>query len=572
MDIMGDIRREISKLMRSVDLIKQEKTEGTFEIPPEPKFGDLASNVCFTLSKKLKKSPNEIAEEIVKKIKIPKDSLIEKVEANAGYINFFFNYSRIAKLSLKKLLKQKNSYGSSTMGKNKKIMVEFAHPNTHKGFHIGHLRNICIGESISRLLEFTGHKVIRTNYQGDIGPHVAKCLWGFMNLRKYKTPKENKGEWLGKVYSEVSRYFSEDDKVNQEVMEINKNLYERDKKIIKIWKMTRQWSLDYFDEIYKEVNTRFDKLYFESEVEKRAVDIAKELLKKGTAKLSEGAIIIDLSKYNLGIYVLLTKEGTPLYESKDLALAEKQFSDFKIDQCIHVVGSEQKFYFQQLFKVFELIGSPAAGKSYHLVYELVSLKRGKMSSRLGTIVLYHELGDEMLRKILKEIEKRNPRMSKTEKIKLAQKIGIGALKYGMLNIGCDKLLAFDWEEALQLEGNTGPYIQYAHTRCNGILNKTRKWEETFENKNLAEGEKKLVKKLIEFPNVVQSSVRDFRPHYICNYAYELATIFSEFYHMCPVLKAETKEIRNFRLTLVKATKITLKNCLELLGIETPSKM
>ena len=564
--------KEIELILKKIDLLKHKKIGETFETPPDPKFGDLASNVCFSLSRKLKKPPKAIAEEIVKKIKIPKDSLIEKVEAKAGYINIFFNYSKIAKFSLKKILKEKNSYGSSNIGKKKKIMIEFAHPNTHKGFHIGHLRNICIGESVSRILEFTGHKVLRTNYQGDIGPHVAKCLWGFINLHKFKAPKENRGDWLGQVYSEAARKFNEDKKVKQEVMKINKKLYERDKEYLKLWKMTRKWSLDDFDKIYEELGTKFDKLYFEAEVEKRAIEISKELLKKGIAKSSEGAIIIDLSKYDLGIYVLLTKEGNPLYESKDLALAEQQFGDFKIDRCIHVVGAEQKFYFQQLFRVFELIGSPGAGKSDHLVYELVTLKKGKMSSRLGTIILYNQLRNEMLKITLKEVEKRNPKMSKKEKLELAKKIGFGALKYGMLRLSPDKLLIFDMDEALQLEGNTGSYLQYAHTRCNGILKKAKDWRKNFDNKSLLKEEKKIIKKLIEFSDVVEKALRDFRPHYICNYAYELANIFSEFYHVCPVLKAETKKMRDFRLTLVKATKITLKNSLNLLGIGTPEIM
>jgi len=568
---MGSMK-EIELILKKIDLLKYEKIGETFETPPDPKFGDLASNVCFSLSRKLKKPPKAIAEEIVKKIKIPKDSLIEKVEAKAGYINIFFNYSKIAKFSLKKILKEKNSYGSSNIGKKKKIMIEFAHPNTHKGFHIGHLRNICIGESVSRILEFTGHKVLRTNYQGDIGPHVAKCLWGFINLHKFKAPKENRGDWLGQVYSEAARKFNEDKKVKQEVMKINKKLYERDKEYLKLWKMTRKWSLDDFDKIYEELGTKFDKLYFEAEVEKRAIEISKELLKKGIAKSSEGAIIIDLSKYDLGIYVLLTKEGNPLYESKDLALAEQQFGDFKIDRCIHVVGAEQKFYFQQLFRVFELIGSPGAGKSDHLVYELVTLKKGKMSSRLGTIILYNQLRNEMLKITLKEVEKRNPKMSKKEKLELAKKIGFGALKYGMLRLSPDKLLIFDMDEALQLEGNTGSYLQYAHTRCNGILKKAKDWRKNFDNKSLLKEEKKIIKKLIEFSDVVEKALRDFRPHYICNYAYELANIFSEFYHVCPVLKAETKKMRDFRLTLVKATKITLKNSLNLLGIGTPEIM
>ncbi len=198
------------------------------------------------------------------------------------------------------------------------------------------------------------------------------------------------------------------------------------------------------------------------------------------------------------------------------------------------------------------------------------LKKGKMSSRLGAIVLYSQLKDEILKKTLKEIEKRNPRMSKKGRLELAKKIGLGALKYGMLSISCDKLLVFDMEEALQLEGNT--YLQYAHTRCDGILKKAKKWKANFENENLSKEEKKIIKKLIQFSDVVEQTVRDFKPHYICNYAYDLANIFSEFYHACPVLKAETKKLRDFRLTLVKATKITLKNSLNLLGIETPEKM
>jgi len=569
---MESIKKEIDQILKKVDFIKHEKIDKTLETPPDPKFGDLACNVCFSLSKKLKKPPQTIAEETTNKIKIPKGSLITKVEAKAGYINFFFDYSKITKLSIKKILKEKNFYGSSNVGKKKRIMVEFAHPNTHKGFHIGHLRNICIGESISRILEFTGHKVFRTNYQGDIGPHVAKCLWGFINLHRSKAPKENKGDWLGEVYAEAARKFDEDEKIKQEVMEINKKLYRRDKEYLKLWKMTRKWSLDDFNKIYKGLGTKFDKLYFEAAIEKRAIEISKQLLKKGIAKLSEGAIIIDLSKYDLGIYVLLTKEGNPLYESKDLALAEQQFSDFKIDKCIHVVGAEQKFYFQQLFKVFELVNSPGAGKSQHLVYELVTLKKGKMSSRLGTIVLYSQLRDEILKKTLKEIEKRNPKMSKRKKLELAKKIGLGSLKYGMLRISFDKLLIFDMEEALQLEGNTGPYLQYAHTRSDGILKKAKKWKVNFENENLSKEEKKVIKKLIEFPDIVEQALRDLKPHYICNYAYELADIFSEFYHACPVLKADTKKLRDFRLTLVKATKITLKNSLSLLGIDTPEKM
>jgi arginyl-tRNA synthetase len=572
MNLIKKVKNDIIDILGNVDLLKDESIEETLETPPQVEFGDLSSKICFSLSKKFKKSPHDIANEIVKEIKIPKDSFIKKVEAKTGYINFFFNYSKITRIALRTILKEKDCYGSSKIGNKKIIMVEFAHPNTHKGFHVGHLRNISTGESICRILDFTGHNVVRANYQGDIGPHVAKALWGFINLYKCKAPKENKGEWIGEVYSEVNKKFSDDERVNKEVLEINNKLYSGNKKTLKLWKMTRKWSLEGFEKIYKQLETKFDKYYFESDVEKRAVKISKELLKESIAKLSEGATIIDLSEYNLGIFVLLTKEGNPVYESKDLALAEMEFDDFKIDRCIHVVGSEQKLYFQQLFKVFELINSPGSGKSYHLVYELVNLKTGKMSSRLGSVVLYTQLMNEILKKIQKQIEERNPKLNKKEKQDLAKKIAVGALKYGMLSMSCDKILVFDWEKALMLEGNTGPYLQYAHTRCNGILNKAKKWKENFVNENFTCEERKLVKKLSEFPEVVEQALRDFRPHYLCNYAYELATIFSEFYHLCPVLKTEKKELKNFRLSLVKATKITLKNCLWLLGIDAPAIM
>ncbi len=563
---MAQLKQEIVKLLKGAGV---EASEDKLENPPQPDFGDVAFT-CFDLSKKERRNPNLIAEDIAKNIKIPKGSLIERVEAKGGYVNFFFDWKKTSELMLKEILEKRNSYGSSKIMKGNSFMVEYAQPNTHKGFHIGHLRNICIGESLCHILEFVGNKPVRTSFQGDIGPHVAKCLWGFINLYKCKVPAGvDKGEWLGKVYAEASQKISADEKLEEQLKEVNNKLYSGDMEIKNVWEMTRKWSLDYFDKIYKELGTKFDKFYFESQVEKRAVEISKELLKKGIAQQSEGAIIIDLSKYGLGIFMLLTKEGNPLYNSKDLALAEQEFGDFNIDKCIHVVGSEQAFYFKQLFKVFELVGSSAANKSYHLVYELVTLKEGKMSSRLGTVVLYTQLRDILKEKINKEIEERE--FSKAEKEKVTNAIALGALKYGMLHIGSDKTMVFDWEQALRLEGDTGPYLQYAHTRCASILEKAGKWKENFEPDQLAEQEKELIKQLAKFPETVEQAAKELKPHYICTYAFDLATLFSSFYQFCPVIKAE-KNTKEFRLSLVQATKTVLANALNLLGIEALEKM
>ena len=542
------------------------------EIPPQPEFGDIAFP-CFDLAKKEKKNPKDIAEDIARKIKIPKDSLISKVEAKAGYVNFFYDYPKVSEIILKEILKEKEKFGKPKKIEKKKIMVEFAHPNTHKGFHIGHFRNICLGESFCRILEFSGHKVFRTNYQGDMGPHIAKCLWAFVNLHGSKLPKgvkKTRSEWLGELYAETEKLLQDSldkEKIEEEVRGINKKLYEGDKGILKIWKETREWCLEDLDKIYKELGTRFDKLYFEGQVGKKGMETSKKAVKNQIAKESEGAIIVDLEKYGLGILVLVSKDGTPLYPAKDLELAELEFNDFKIDKCIHVVSTEQNLYFKQLFKVFELINSPAANKSYHLSYELVTLKEGKMASRLGNVVFYTDLRDKVVGKALEQIK--NPEIKNKEEI--AKAIGISAMKYGMLKIGPEKVLFFDWQDALKLEGDTGPYLQYAHTRCAGILRKAGKWKPSFKAEDLSEQEKILIKTLIRFPEVIEQAVKDFRPHYICNYIFELATVFDKFYEFNPVLKAESKK-KNFRLTLVQATKIVLKNALELLGIEALEKM
>jgi len=560
------LEEEIKKLLRPFS------AEVFLETPSNSALGDIAFP-CFDLAKKERRNPKEIAEEIAKKIKIPKNSLISKVEAKSGYVNFFYNYPKISEIVLKKILKEKEKFGKPEKIKKKKIMVEFAHPNTHKGFHIGHLRNICLGESLCRVLEFAGHKIFRTNYQGDMGPHIAKCLWSFMNLHGSKLPKgikKSRSEWLGELYAETEKLLEESpekEKIEEEVREINKKIYERDKKILKIWKETREWCLEDFDGIYRELGTRFDKLYFEGQVGKKGAEISRKAVKSGIAKESEDAIIVDLEKYGLGILVLVSKDGTPLYPAKDLELAELEFGDFKIDECIHVVSTEQNLYFKQLFKVFELINSPAANKSYHLSYELVTLKEGKMASRLGNVVFYTDLRDRTVSKAMEGIK--NPEIKNKEDV--AKAIGIGALKYGMLKISPERVIFFDWENALRLEGDTGPYLQYAHTRCAGILRKAGKWKSSFSTESLTEEERALVKTLMRFPNIVEQAAKDLRPHYICNYVYDLATVFDKFYEFNSVLKAEGEK-KNFRLALVNATKIVLMNALNLLGIEALEKM
>lgn len=526
----------------------QAMVKGTLEKPPKEIDADLAMP-CFSLAKEMKKNPTEIAKEVAGKL-VAK-GLIKKIEAAGPYVNFYADWKKLGLLVMKDLVKK----GS----KKEKIMIEFCHPNTHKAFHVGHVRNICLGEALSRILEYNGYKVMRVNYQGDVGPHVAKCLWGIENLGL--SPGKDKGRWLGQIYAKANSKIDGNEELEKEIARMSNELYKgRDKKLIQSWKKTRKWSLEYFDGIYKDFSVRFDKLYFESEVFKRGAVIAKQLLKNKIAKMSEGAVIIDLKKYNLGVFIILKSDEDPLYSTKDLGLAELEFKE-KPDRLIHVVGSEQNLYFNQLFKTFEIMKNDWAKKSSHLSYGLVMLKTGKISSREGTVVLYDDLIKEGVDKAGKEIKSRG-----VGNISNAKDIAMAAIKYAMLSRDNNKAIQFDWDHVLSFEGDSGPYLQYTYARANSILEKSKKKPLL---KTMDESWLGIVKKLAQFNEVAEASARDMKPHYLTNYLTELASLFNEFYHVHRVIGAKNEQAL---LAVVSAVKDVMGKGLELLGIKALKKM
>jgi arginyl-tRNA synthetase len=568
MELGQKVRSDIAGIVSARAGIPRKKAEALLERPPQIIDADL-SFPCFILAKKKKKNPAEIAKDIASKIK-PR-GFVRLAVAMGPYVNFHLDWKRLGGELLKKVLKEKEKYGHLKAGKEK-VMVEFFHLNTHKAFHIGHVRNIITGESLSRILEFSGKKVIRANYQGDIGPHVAKCLWGFLKTHKGKAPSKNQGLFLGEVYAKANQKARDNEKIQKEIREINKSLYAGDPKLMPVWKKTRQWSLDYFDSVYKEFSTHFDRFYFESEMEGPGKKLAQDLLKKKIAKKSEGAIVIDLKKEGLGVLVLITGDGTPLYHIKDFILARIQAKESP-SSIIHVVGSEQSLYFRQLFKALESISPAIAKKERHLSYGLVNLPSGKMSSRTGTIITYEDLREKLLEKSLSETKKRNKKASKKTLEETSRTVMMGALKYDMIKTSPEKVIVFDWDRALSLQGNTGPYLQYTHARACSILRKAKaKKIPKFDPSLLTDKEEKaLLRILLRFSESVAASERDLRPHYIANYAYDLATRFNEFYETLPVIKAE-KKIMNARLALTECVRIALKNSLNLLGINAPERM
>ncbi|MBU1613462.1 arginine--tRNA ligase, partial [Patescibacteria group bacterium] len=489
------------------------------------------------------------------------------------YLNFFINPKFLADFVFKEI--GNKEFGKNEMGKSKKIMVEYAQPNTHKAFHIGHLRNIITGESLARIFENSGYKVIRTNFQGDVGLHIAKCLWGIQqSMPEYEAVKKEKIQekvlYLGRVYAKGGIAYEEDENAKKEIVEINEKIYNKDNGLFKIYKETRKWSLEYFDIIYAMVGAKFDRLYFESETFDEGKKLVMENLKKGIFKESEGAVIFEGEKYGLHNRVFLNSKGLPTYEAKDLALAEMQLKEYNPDAIFHVVGKEQTEYFKVLFKAIEQVFPQSAGKENHLMYGWVSLKEGKMSSRTGNVVLAEWLIEETKRVVADAMRDHEV----NDKKKTIEKVALAAIKYSFLRTGAQNDILFDVKESINLTGDSGPYLLYIVARINSILKKAKMKFNKFELKNISEiheTEKKLLLDIANYAETARGAAVKHDPSKISHYLLNLAQDFNAFYGSCPVIKAEG-DLLFFRLNLIRATAKAMTDGLNLLGIDVVGAM
>lgn len=517
--------------------------------------GDYASNVAMILAKDLTQNPQEIAQSIV--AKITSTSTFEKVEVAAtGFINFW-----LSKAALMQNLADNSSLAS------KKYLVEFAQPNTHKEFHIGHLRGIITGESICRILEKSGAKITRGNYQGDVGMHIAKAMWGINKLGTTESEDLlDRIKFLGTAYVEGNKAYEEGE-AKSEIEEINKKIYEKsDPKLLDLYQQTRSWSLEYFQSIYDRLSVKFDRLYFESEVAELGKKIALDALNKTILVKSQGAIIFPGSQFGLHDRVFISSQGTPTYEAKDIGLALLQFKEYNPDKIFHVVGPEQTGYFQVLFAALAKIMPESKNREKHIAYGWVRLKEGKMSSRQGNVVTGLWLLEQVKNKII-------------EKYKLppevAEQIMIGAVKYSFLKVNLASEIAFDIDESISIEGNSGPYIQYTVARIFGLFRKAGIYVKSIDQNSqktadLEDKEKQILRKLIHYPEIVYKSAQSIAPHYICEYLYQLAETYNSYYGSVRILSDEKN--KNSRLALSLSVAKVLKNGLDLLGIPSPERL
>lgn len=640
-------------------------------------------------SEVLNATATEIADRVADALR--RARVADRVESLNGYINIYFDAAEVANEVIARALAPAGTYGRGPH-RDERVMVEFSQPNTHKAFHVGHLRNLALGNALSNILAFAGYDVLRANYIGDMGLHVIKCLWCYEQFHRGEEPASNRGAWLGRVYAEADarlRYrndvlqflnsvirddetfrlaadrmlkalwqskratgediayllgqFSQrkcdidlaklrdanvivdlwpivgeqlreearptDDRAplvapevaadrlaewerldrsfdrwlpaprwEAEVREYFQRWERKDPEFVALWERTKAWSMEEFDQIYQDLGVHFDVWFYESEVEERGRAIVDELLAKGIAEISDGLPVVKidallgLEKETYRVLPILRSDGTTLYSTKDLALTQEKFEQYNIDRSIWVIDVRQSLYMRQMFKVLELWGFKQAAQSHHLAYEMVALPEGVISSRRGNAPEYETIAAEVARRAREVVDAKNPDLPEEQRALAARQVGAGALIYGMLDRDNNKLLIFDIEEALSLQGQSAPYIQYAHARACRILERAGGLPAGPQDfSQLTPSEINLIERIAEFPADVERAAREFKPLVIATYVYELAKLVNDFYEQCRVLDAP-EPLRGARLVLLDAARRTLAAGLGLLGIAAPAAM
>jgi arginyl-tRNA synthetase len=515
-----------------------------------------------------------------------------RLEAEKAYLNAFLDPVTFSSRVVETCLQQGEDFGRGEP-RAERVMVEYAQPNTHHSFHIGHARNALLGESLARLVEFAGFPTVRASYPGDIGLGVITCMWAYQRFHVGREPQgvHARGQWMLKIYSEATALLTPRDGETPE-QAAQREAYEAERRemyrlwdtgdlaVRELWHRTRQWSLDELADILALLDIQIDVFFYESEADEPAKAIVEDLIRNGVAEDERpaGPVIVriddklGLKKEKYRTAVVLRSDGTTLYLTKDLALAKQKFEQFHVDRSIYVVDVRQSLHFQQAFKILELMGFPQAFKCHHLAYGFVSLPEGAMSARKGNVVLFMDVLEEAERRVLKVIAEKNPDLPEEQRGAVARQVGLGALAYALLSVDNAKDIVFDWDSALSFDGQTAPYIQNAHVRANSILRKAGSFPtqpSTYTPQEPLEIE--LIDWISRFPASVQQAALEYKPLHMASYAYELARAFHGFYHAVPVIQAD-EPARSARLRLVGAARQTLANALRLLDIAAPGVM
>jgi arginyl-tRNA synthetase len=573
------MRHIIEKLVfNALQSLSIEAGEVSIEHPENIKNGDYTTNAALVYGKKTSRKPVELALELIEYLDAQKPPQIERVEvAGPGFINFYLAPEFFA-ATLSHIIEAGEKYGQTRQYLGKKVMVEYTDPNPFKIFHIGHLMSNTIGEAIARLIEWNGAEVKRACYQGDVGRHVALTLWGVRFLDE-AWPAETvslkeKVSYLGRAYVAGSKKFAADEAAHMaEVQEINKKIYEHsDAELNALYDEGREWSLEYFETIYERLGTKFDYYFFESQVAEDGVAIVKDFLKQGIFEESDGAVVFKAEKYDPKLHtrVFINSHGLPTYEAKDLGLNTKKYALYPFDRSIIITANEQDDYFRVVLKALELTFPEIAQATTHMSHGILKLPTGKMSSRTGDVVAAETLLEDVESRVQEKVKERD--LAENEKKQIAEEVGIAALKYTILKQMPGRDIVFDFDKSLSFEGDSGPYLQYAHTRAHAVLEKAKTEHVSEDAKMAGDYSMPHVEKILHrLPELIDRAGKEYSPQLIVGYLIDLAGAFNSFYAQEKIVdKADPHSPHKVALT--HAVEIVLKNGLAALGIKAPKKM
>ncbi len=564
-------KRSLANILKVyISDLNLDEIEALIEIPP-PEFDYTYAFPCFKLSKFKKRTPNLIAQELRDKIKSPE--FIDNITVTGPYLNFIIKQKSI----LENIFELKSDYGRIRdifeKTKKQRIVVEYPSPNTNKPLHFGHVRNMVLGKSLSNLLEYKKHDVFQVNLNNDRGIHICKSMLAYKKWGDNKKPDKKSDHFVGDYYVLYSEKAMNDDNLDKEAQELLRSWEAGDQKTFDLWNKMNKWAIEGFKITYTKFGIKFDKEYFESELYLKGKKKIFEGLEKGLFERTEnGAVIARLKeKYNLEDKILIRSDGTSIYITQDIYLAYKKKEDFNYDRSIYIVADEQIQHFKWLFAILDMLGFKE--DNYHLSYGMISLPSGKMKSREGTVVDADDVIEEVEKLAFNEVNKRYPDLTdKVKKIR-AEKIGLAAVIFYILKYNPVKGFIFKPDESISFEGETGPYIQYCYARIASIISKSGREISTDINWDLLNHEKErfLIKQLVYFPEIIDTSEKTYNMHLIPQYLLSLCQAFNSFYTSCQVI-SENKELEKARLLLIYCVQIVIKTGLDILGIETLDKM
>jgi len=566
---MIDFKKEISNILsKHVQTLSSDEILEMIEIPPNPQMGDFAFP-CFKLAKTFRKAPNLIAQEIAGAIQAP--NLFEKVESVSGYVNFFIDKGIFAQSVIEEVLQKEDRFGSSDIGKGKKVIVEFSSPNIAKPFHIGHIRSTVIGNAIHRIYRFLGYETITINHLGDYGTQFGKLIVAYKNWGNRQEVEEDPIPTLLKLYVKFHEEAEKEPQLEEEAREWFKKLEEGDQEAKELWQWFREVSLKEFNRVYRLLNISFDSYAGESFYSDKMPRVLKMLEEKNLLVESKGAEIVDLEPYGMPPALIRKSDGSTLYITRDIAAAIYRKEHYDFDKNIYVVASQQNLHFQQWFKIIELMGYEWAKDCIHVPFGLVSLEEGTMSTRKGRVVFLEDVLKKAVEKTKEIIQEKNAGLENIDEV--AKQVGIGAVVFQELSNNRIKDYIFSWDKTLNFEGETGPYVQYTHARACSVLRKaTVEMNGSIDYRLLSgEAEMNLIRLIHQFPAVVLEAGKKYEPSMITRHIVDIAQAFNKFYHDTPII-VEDENLQRARLALVRATKQTIANGLDLLGIAAPEKM